>query len=361
MRDKVWTFFSAVLFLTVPSTSIACSMRAPQPSEVAYEVAAEGVLISGRVIQGFDLDKDQPEIIRADEIFIGEGGTKEFEIYRPSWFFANEKKMRDQERRTGLKTPCGPPQTFSLGKMFDRLVLVPAKDKNSPDANGKWQVVFGGNQVIWGKGLDLLLKESRRLGRYRGSPSKSHADEDCFECTPPFEDPSTNQISSSPPPSRDASKREVDNGPNYEFFCTFSQSSAPDQRLELVTRGGHKYRLNEVRVPISRLSSKVKTLLNETSAEFLPNSMVSIGDDWLTITSSPGGSLGARLRIQLDRSSSTDEPNQYFGATLVWSRSRTLEDGSRRWSVPKLSGSCKVNEVAQTARSEIEAIGTIFE
>lgn len=46
----------------------ACSLIGPSVTETVAKVANGGLLISGQVIQAFDADKDQPEIIRADQI-----------------------------------------------------------------------------------------------------------------------------------------------------------------------------------------------------------------------------------------------------------------------------------------------------
>jgi hypothetical protein len=59
------------LIAATPISADACGPpRFPIPSEIAHW-AQSGFLIRGRVIQGFDPYKQQPEIIRAEEVFLG--------------------------------------------------------------------------------------------------------------------------------------------------------------------------------------------------------------------------------------------------------------------------------------------------
>jgi hypothetical protein len=177
---------SALLFATAATPSRACSLISPPVAETVNKVAAEGMLISGHVIQAFDVDKNQPEIIRAEQIFVGEGGPRDFVIYRSPRFFEHARKRRDEMRdRNWPPFSCPEPQTYSLGQSFDRLVLVPAAADNGTDLTGKWSIEFWGGSVVSGRALDLLVEESERKGRFQTRPPKSRQWGDCMECGVP--------------------------------------------------------------------------------------------------------------------------------------------------------------------------------
>ncbi len=185
MRNK--TLGASVLLLaTVAAPSQACSLISPPVAETVDKVAAEGMLISGHVIQAFDLNKNQPEIIRAEQIFVGEGGARDFVIYRSPRFFEQARKRRDEKRGRNWHPPlCPEPQTYSLGQYFDRLVLVPAAADNGADVTEKWSIEFWSGSVVSGRALDLLVEESERKGRFQTRPPKSRQWGDCMECVSP--------------------------------------------------------------------------------------------------------------------------------------------------------------------------------
>lgn len=176
--------FGAVL--SMPAQ--ACSLGAPPVTETIAKVASEGMLISGQIIQAFDPDKNQPEIIRADQIFIGEGSPRDFVIYRSPSFFEQARKRRDEKRDPNRLPPssCPEPRTYGLGQSFERLVLVPAFADNGAEVTDKWSVEFWGGNVTMERALDLLIEESERKGRFQARPPKSRQWGDCMECGVPY-------------------------------------------------------------------------------------------------------------------------------------------------------------------------------
>lgn len=175
---------AAAAALSIPAQ--ACSLRGPPVAETIAMVSDGGMLISGHVVQPFDPDQNQPEIIRADRIFIGEGEPRDFTIYRSPSFFEQARKRRDEKRHPDWRPPlCPEPRTCSLGQSFERLVLVPAVADSGAPIAGKWSVEFWGDNVTIGETLDRLVEESRRKGRFQARPPKSRQWGDCLECVPP--------------------------------------------------------------------------------------------------------------------------------------------------------------------------------
>ncbi|MEZ5656713.1 MAG: hypothetical protein R3E04_12685 [Sphingobium sp.] len=128
---------------------------------MAKEVAAEGVLIRGTLIQAFDASRRQPEVIRAAAVFVGDKRLKHFTIYRSDFDF-------DQERSGRPVLSCLRPAPFEVGHIYERLVLMPAKGKD-PIVNGRWRFSFFGS-VVGGKGLELLADEAAKRGRFVSRP-----------------------------------------------------------------------------------------------------------------------------------------------------------------------------------------------
>ncbi|WP_152998797.1 hypothetical protein [Sphingopyxis sp. H115] len=156
-------------------------------TETIVKVASRGLLISGQVIQSFDPDKNRPEIIRADQIFIGEGRPRDFVIYRSPSFFERARSRRDGKQGANWRLPsCPEPRTYNLGESFDRLVLVPAVGDNGGEVTDRWSVEFWGGNVTMGKALDLLIEESELKGRFQTRPPKSRQWGDCMECGVPY-------------------------------------------------------------------------------------------------------------------------------------------------------------------------------
>ncbi len=180
MRSAIFCL-SALIFAIGAAPSQACSLISPPVAETVNKVAVEGMLISGHVIQAFDFNKNQPEIIRVEQIFVGEGGPRDIVIYRSPHFFEHARKLRDEK----LPFSCPEPQTYSLGQSFDRLVLVPAAADNGADVTGKWSIEFWGGSVVSGRALELLVEESKRKGRFQTRPPKSRQWGDCMACVSP--------------------------------------------------------------------------------------------------------------------------------------------------------------------------------
>lgn len=182
MRNAI---LAALLSAIAAVPAQACTLRPPPVSEIVDKVAAEGLLIGGQFVQAFDPEKNLPEIIRAEQIFVGEGVPRDFVIYRSPQFFEQVRERRAQRLSPNrLSSPCPGPQTYGLGS-FDRLVLLPAEPLIGSDGRGKWLIVFGGDSVSMGRGLDLLIEESEQKGRLQNRPPKSARWGDCMSCVSP--------------------------------------------------------------------------------------------------------------------------------------------------------------------------------
>ncbi|RYD41480.1 MAG: hypothetical protein EOP63_15415 [Sphingomonadales bacterium] len=182
-----FAFLAVALGAALSMPAQACSLGAPPVTETIAKVASGGMLISGQVIQASDPDTNRPEIIRADQIFIGEGSPRDFVIYRSPSFFEQARKRRDEKRGPNWRPPlCPESGTYSLGQSFERLVLVPATSDNGAEVTDKWSVEFWGGNVTMERALDLLIEESERKGRFQTRPPKSRQWGDCMECGVPY-------------------------------------------------------------------------------------------------------------------------------------------------------------------------------
>lgn len=155
---------SATCLIAAPLSANACSYEQPPIEKITKEISTSGALIQGTLIQAFDAAKRQPEIIRADKIFIGDGKPRNFVIYRSKSEYDNVLIP------PAMITSCDHnPPPFKVGQIFDRLVLEPAA---APDraANGRWRFSMWGNSVARGRPLNSLLDEAARIGRLRSRP-----------------------------------------------------------------------------------------------------------------------------------------------------------------------------------------------
>lgn len=167
----------AALLAWVPTWASACTILPPSPQEIeqlASDVAANGFLIRGTLVQAFDASKSQPEIIRADEVFIGDKETKFFVIYRSK----NQFEAALHPPR-GLVTSCyflSQPPPYKKGQVFDRIVLVHPTASDAV-ANGRWSSCLCESSVARGRGLGILVEKAKRLGRFRSQPASDGASE----------------------------------------------------------------------------------------------------------------------------------------------------------------------------------------
>ena len=144
----------------------ACSLPSPPIEQLVTEIAAEGMLISGTLIQAFNASKRQPEIIRASQIYVGGKKPGDFIIYR------SEREYDHVLNPPALVTSCDlDPPPFKVGHIFDRLVLVPAKAQDAL-ANGRWKFSNFGGSVAGGRNLRLLAEEANRFHRLQSLPPK---------------------------------------------------------------------------------------------------------------------------------------------------------------------------------------------
>jgi hypothetical protein len=179
VRMRKFLYALLPLLALIPARAGACTVLMPPVSEIVAEVAARGVMIRGRVIQAFDADRRLPEIIRAEEIFVGDGGPRDFVIYRsPSDFDRAIARRNSPEMAM-----CGLPAPYvEVGQTFERLVLMPADAAAPNAAEGTWSIHFWGNSVSMGRGLDMLRAEAERVGRFRARPPLSAQWGDCMTC-----------------------------------------------------------------------------------------------------------------------------------------------------------------------------------
>ncbi|MBY8822787.1 hypothetical protein [Sphingomonas colocasiae] len=163
----------ALLAIVFTNETNACSYVSPPTSKIAKEVAAKGVLIRGRIIQVFDPVKRRPEIIRAQEIFVGKGKPRNFVIYSSKSDYDSALELRRKmKKKSYIPSPCSGmgPGGYVLGESLERLVLMPAKASNGKAVAGQWSHSFWGGNVSGGMGLDMLVVEARRLGRFQKPP-----------------------------------------------------------------------------------------------------------------------------------------------------------------------------------------------
>ena len=173
---------SLALFASVlPLRADACSVVLPPVAETAEHVAKVGFLIEGEVIQSFDPDKQQPEIIRAKTIFVGNGLPRDFVIYHSKAEF--ESAMAVSGKRSVKILACPESHPATKGERFERLVLLPANPSADASANGRWVIPLEGSSVAMGRGLDKMVEEATRHGRFRVRPPQSQKWGDCMECS----------------------------------------------------------------------------------------------------------------------------------------------------------------------------------
>ena len=158
-------WFALPLALASVSAS-ACSPVLPPVEEAVKDVATTGYVISGTVIQAFDAAKRQPEIIRADQIFVGEGKPREFKIYRTE---------RDYESRLKPQRffACQGRALTKEGFKWERFALIPAPKQADGSSDGQWELYWNDGAVTFGKGYEMLLDEAKRLGRLQERPPVS--------------------------------------------------------------------------------------------------------------------------------------------------------------------------------------------
>lgn len=172
MHKSVWLrvlvkpaiLISAPLSLIVfSSLASACSLRLPPVEQAVREVVATGYLVSGTVVQPLDPAKHQPEIILADRIFVGEGAPREFKIYR------TENDYQRHAQPPGA-IPCRGKAFKKAGDKYERFVLTPAPKKDDGSSDGQWIVYWNDWSVTTGRGLEMFLAETERLGRFNERP-----------------------------------------------------------------------------------------------------------------------------------------------------------------------------------------------
>lgn len=163
-----------------------CTILSPPAATIAEEVAATGVLIKGRIVQAFDPYRETPEIIEADEIYVGESNPRTYVIYRRNSEFEESRRFREQPR-TGNRPAAACGHFFDhktkVGEVLDRLVLMPAPATSDSAARGRWVFHFWNGSVSRERGLDLLIEAADRQQRLLSRPPKDSL-ENCRQCAP---------------------------------------------------------------------------------------------------------------------------------------------------------------------------------
>lgn len=146
-----------------PNTASACLPPLQRETEVVRDIASSGTMFSGTVIQAFDARRRRPEIIRADRIYVGDGQSKNFVIYRD-----------DNDFRMGMRGPiagppsCRAPKAYTVGEKIYRLILMPAVINGR--ATGRWRFTMLSVNVMEGQGLEALIAEATTRGRFQARP-----------------------------------------------------------------------------------------------------------------------------------------------------------------------------------------------
>lgn len=153
-------FACLVLIATATPASVqACSLIPPPIDEMVREVGSKGVLISGEIVRAVDAKRKQPELIRADGVFIGDPNQREYVISRS-----------DREYEMLLARPsmgCGARRLPPVGVAFARMFLVPVE--GTATRNAGWRV-HDFLPVEDSKFLDMIVDEARRAGRFQNRP-----------------------------------------------------------------------------------------------------------------------------------------------------------------------------------------------
>lgn len=156
-----------ILFIvSLPSRADACSRAFPAVEETAKWAGEVGFLIRGRVIQTFNASEGKPEIIRAEEIYIGERGLRDFVIYHPKSHYVTRPRANKDSYDLGVMCPQ---HVLRQGEVIDRLLLKPSSSIEDTAANGQWDVQYLPNSTS-GAGLDLLVLEAEKRGRLVARP-----------------------------------------------------------------------------------------------------------------------------------------------------------------------------------------------
>lgn len=169
----------ALIVAALPARAGACTLLGPSVEQTASEVAASGVVVRGQIIQAFDAEKRQPEIVRVDEVIVGDVSPGEFVINYADRDYNAAIETRRLEEQGKIICPSFGPLHPKLGQSFERLVLMPAP------VEGKWSFHFWGNNVLMGEGLKMLLTKAKEFHRHNVRPPKSRQWGDCMECNPP--------------------------------------------------------------------------------------------------------------------------------------------------------------------------------
>lgn len=163
---RSWLLALSIGFGSAVSVANACSIAPPPVERIADDIAARGVLIRGTLIQAFNASKHQPEIIRAHEIYVGEGRPRDFVIYR-----SQREYDRELNPPAIISTCDGSPPPFKVGHVFDRLVLIPSNEQEAISKE-RWSFSSFGGSVAGGTGLRLLAEGASRVHRLRSLPPK---------------------------------------------------------------------------------------------------------------------------------------------------------------------------------------------
>ncbi|MES2289467.1 MAG: hypothetical protein V4530_06985 [Pseudomonadota bacterium] len=159
---RVWQVLSATALVLGPGMMMpatACLPAPPRFPEFATSIASNGVFISGRVIQEYDQEKGHPQVIRAENVFIGDETPTDFEISRIRPAFLGGSP-------TGTPA-CDFTDRHKVGYVFQRVFLrrVPGNEVRTAG----WDVVLVA--PVWdGPELNAVLAEARRANRLRKAP-----------------------------------------------------------------------------------------------------------------------------------------------------------------------------------------------
>lgn len=154
-----WFTCSLLIATMAPSSAQACSPAPPPIDEMVTEVGLKGVLISGEIIRTVDAKDKQPDVIRANDVFIGDPRQREYVISRS-----------DREYQMLLAPPsmgCGARRLPPAGVAFARMFLVPVEATETRNAG--WRV-HDFLPVEDSKFLDMIFDEARQAGRFQNRP-----------------------------------------------------------------------------------------------------------------------------------------------------------------------------------------------
>lgn len=152
-------FLAVCLAASVSAPALSCSYAFPPRSVTAEKIATRGVVIRGVVVRRVDARRRRPLILRADQVYVGDG-ARTYIIYsspRAYDLLRNPRLPRNSCESAAYDPPLGD------GGLF---VLEPAVGADGAE-NGMWQFSTFGGDLLGAVAGPILSDAAARTGRLR--------------------------------------------------------------------------------------------------------------------------------------------------------------------------------------------------